>query len=92
MDRNISIKSFKNVIQVLLNFCGVFCLSFSFSLGLEIERNGDLFAEIELVTRGIIPRDTKAETIPLLAQYFYFYSVFAFIYNKEDNNWEPPGT
>lgn len=59
-------------------------------MGQEIEKNNDLFAEIELIVRGIIPRDTK-NNIPLMAQYFYYYSTFALVYSQENNDWEPPG-
>lgn len=62
-----------------------------FSLGQEIEKNSDLFANIELVLRGIIPRESKNDIIPLLGQYFYYYSIFAATYNQENSIWKPPG-
>lgn len=63
-----------------------------FSLGREIEKNSELFADIELVLRGIIPRETKNNVIPLLVQYFYYYSSFAVTHNHGNSNWKPPGT
>lgn len=63
---------------------------FYFRLGQEIEKNSDLFAEIELIVRGVIPRDTK-NNIPLFAQYFYYYSSLALVYSQENKAWEPPG-
>lgn len=62
-----------------------------FRLAVEIEQNFDLLAQIETVTRGTLAKDTKRKVLPLLAQYFYYYSGFSVRYNDENPNYKPPG-
>ncbi|CAG9832655.1 unnamed protein product [Diabrotica balteata] len=52
-------------------------------IGLEIERKAELFAQLEILTRGILAKHTKSKAINLLAQYFQYYSAFAFCSDEE---------
>ncbi|KAJ8945696.1 hypothetical protein NQ318_012415 [Aromia moschata] len=57
----------------------------------EIEKNGDVLCQIEIVTRGILGKDTKCIAVPLLAQYFHYYSAFAVSHRQDNINWKPEG-
>ncbi|XP_072393857.1 putative aldehyde dehydrogenase AldA [Diabrotica undecimpunctata] len=52
-------------------------------IGLEIERKAELFAQLEILTRGILAKHTKSKATTLLAQYFQYYSAFAFCSDEE---------
>ncbi|KAG5862718.1 hypothetical protein JTB14_035370 [Gonioctena quinquepunctata] len=60
-------------------------------LASEIDKNSDLFAQIECVTRGILIRDTKNKAVSLLGNYFRFYSVLGFTFKEGNSKWKPPG-
>ncbi|KAJ8984709.1 hypothetical protein NQ317_004970 [Molorchus minor] len=40
---------------------------------------------------GILSKDTESKAVPLLAQYFHYYSSFAVTYSEEEPNWKPEG-
>uniref|UniRef100_A0A6P7GN65 Uncharacterized protein LOC114340097 isoform X1 n=1 Tax=Diabrotica virgifera virgifera TaxID=50390 RepID=A0A6P7GN65_DIAVI len=46
-------------------------------IGLGIEKKAELFAQLEILTRGILSKHTKSKAVTLLAQYFQYYSAFA---------------
>lgn len=50
-----------------------------------------MLSRLEIVCRGILGKDTKNKAVPLLAQYFYYYSGFAVKYNHENPNWKTEG-
>ncbi|KAJ8920513.1 hypothetical protein NQ315_005382 [Exocentrus adspersus] len=62
-----------------------------YKLAEEIEKNASLLCQIEIVCRGILSKDTKSKAVPLLAQYFYYYSGFAVKFSHENPNWKPKG-
>lgn len=62
-----------------------------FRISTEIEKRSDLFAQLEMLTRGILSKDTKHKALPLLAQYFRYYSAFAFTSVNESSTPKPLG-
>lgn len=65
---------------------------FCFRLAMEIEKNCDIFAQLEMTVRGILAKETKMKIVPLLSQYFYFYSGFSVKYSIENFKFNPSGT
>lgn len=63
-----------------------------YKISTEIEKRSDLFAQLEMLTRGILSKDTKHKALPLLAQYFRYYSAFAFTSVNESSRPKPLGT
>ncbi|KAJ8943706.1 hypothetical protein NQ314_009679 [Rhamnusium bicolor] len=61
------------------------------NLAREIENNADILSQIEIISRGILSKDTRNTAVPLLAQYFYYYSGFTVKHNQENPNWKPEG-
>lgn len=52
-------------------------MAFYCSFSKEIAANAELISQIEVCARGILSRDTKAKSLPLLVDYLVYYSNFA---------------
>ncbi|CAH2002504.1 unnamed protein product [Acanthoscelides obtectus] len=50
-------------------------------LATSVEQNSELLAQIEAATRGILLRDTKQKVVPILKEYFIYYSTFPLQYS-----------
>ncbi|CAH2002497.1 unnamed protein product [Acanthoscelides obtectus] len=53
-------------------------------LATSVEQNSELLAQIEAATRGILLRDTKQKVVPILKEYFIYYSTFPLQYSIDD--------
>ncbi|XP_056633056.1 2-aminomuconic semialdehyde dehydrogenase-like [Diorhabda sublineata] len=52
-------------------------------IGTQIEKKAELFVQLEILTRGILGKDSKTKAIPLLSQYFHYYAAYAFNLEEE---------
>nr|CAI5840268.1 unnamed protein product [Callosobruchus analis] len=53
-------------------------------LAAGIEKNSDLLAQIEAATRGILLKETKHKVVPVLKEFFSYYSTFPLQYSIDD--------